>query len=307
MRTFHVVLVLSLLPALASCATGPVDFEAPPRSTTADPLRVRVEATGLEGVGAIDSIGRRQVLISARSALVGLLGETSHFRVVDPSAYRVNDVSIDEARAQARGEQKKQEKSWWDSLFGSSEPKEPKRRLPDPPGTPKPTTAALAAQDTVEAEGFPYRLRVNVDYLELQTGRQRRKFESVEDGRQQARNFPQQPIDGVEERFAHVAVRTTVVFEFVDPETGLIRTISSARGVENWNAPAFFTGRSAGSNTAIIYTTLESSIARALKEMLSSPKITMVESELRRVDQDSRRDLIEKYRRASAEHDASVE
>jgi len=82
---------------------------------------------------------------------------------------------------------------------------------------------------------------------------------------------------------------------------------ASARGVENWNAPAFFTGRSAGSNTAIIYTTLESSIARALKEMLSSPKITMVESELRRVDQGSRRDLIEKYRRASAEHDASVE
>ncbi len=309
MRALPLLCCLLTPVLLAACGARPVSFDPPPRSTTAEPLRVRIEASGLEGVGSIDAVGRRQVLTSARSALAGLVGETKHFWIVDPVFDRVADRGMTGAERKSRPEtrQVKKDKPWWRSLFGADEPEEADEELSDPATAPEPTPLARKRERQIELAGFPYRLRVNVDYLELQTGRQRRRFESVDEGRQPARNFPVQPIEGVQERYAHVAARTTVAFEYVDPETGLIRTIASARGFDNWNAPTFLTGKSAGSNTATIYNTLESSIARALSDLLSSPKIAVIESELRRADHDARRDLIEKYRRASAEREGGGE
>jgi len=75
-----VAATVTLLPACSS-VPGPAHVDAPRMGTVHSPLRVLVEADGLDGVGSLSS-GQMQVVNSGKSALVGLLGEVSHFRYI---------------------------------------------------------------------------------------------------------------------------------------------------------------------------------------------------------------------------------
>ncbi|MCB9837854.1 MAG: hypothetical protein H6813_00810 [Phycisphaeraceae bacterium] len=91
--------VLSALAAVVApgCGSvpGPAQVNAPTMHSVHTPLRVMVEAEGLDGVGSL-STGQLQVINSGKSALIGLLGEVPHFAYIaerDPK-YPVYDSLV---------------------------------------------------------------------------------------------------------------------------------------------------------------------------------------------------------------------
>jgi|GEM_PF-3775722 len=78
-----------------SSVPGPAHVNAPTMGPVRTPLRVLVEAEGLNGVGSL-STGEQQVVHSGESALIGLLGEVPQFRYIaeQDAAFPVYDTLI---------------------------------------------------------------------------------------------------------------------------------------------------------------------------------------------------------------------
>ncbi len=282
-KTLLFLLFLALAISASACEYHPVQVNKPYRSGNLPPLDVRIATTGLDGIGDL-STARSQVMNSTHSALEGLLGDTTYFQVVNVGnrapAYPSARQTLSKTPP-SKSTPKTKKRGW--RLFGSSSTDDANdsNEPPATTSTAHPPATVTSSPAPAVAQQFPYRVRAHIEYLELQAGKQTFRFESVETGRKPHRNFPD-PFAGVNERFTRVVCRTTLYIEELDSNTGLTRTIASARGKGSWDAPWFFKADSSvGSNTMLVFRTIEEALGDALDKLLDYPKLAALEAEMR--------------------------
>ncbi|TVQ34195.1 MAG: hypothetical protein EA376_00570 [Phycisphaeraceae bacterium] len=136
--------------------------------------------------------------------------------------------------------------------------------------------------DTPESEA-PTRLRIHVEYLDVQTaGTPGRRIEIEPGGRSGPHNQPANaPLEGIEQRYGAVSCRVTVFLEYRRAD-GAIQTVASSRGYGTWSSRRFLLpDRNVTGDTPVIYRTIEEAAADALQGLLRGGKLATVERYMR--------------------------